>query len=110
MVIEELSLAPDIKAQLLCAKTGKRTPLSPVYDLMVAREAGDWERVTHTGETAQAVAVVCGGKRRMKPSLGAPSHQLRGRRSALLNRAEAIPFDDTFAAGRAGLGAKGEAE
>ena len=50
MVIEELSLAPDIKAQLLCAKTGKRTPLSPVYDLMVAREAGDWERVTHLGK------------------------------------------------------------
>jgi c-di-GMP-related signal transduction protein len=50
MVIEQLSLDPDIKAQLLCAKTGNQTPLSPVYDLMVAREMGDWERVTRLGK------------------------------------------------------------
>jgi c-di-GMP-related signal transduction protein len=50
MLIEELCLDPGIKAQLLCAKTGEKTSLSPVYDLMVAREAGDWERVTHLGK------------------------------------------------------------
>ena len=50
MVIEELHLDPDIKEQLLCAKTGKQTPLSPIYDLMVAREAGDWGRVTQLGK------------------------------------------------------------
>ncbi len=50
MVIEKLSLDPEISAQLLCAKTGKQTPLSPVYDLMVAREMGDWERVTQLGK------------------------------------------------------------
>ncbi len=52
MLTEELCLDPAIKAQLLCAKTktGAQTPLSPVYDLMVAREAGDWERVTQMGK------------------------------------------------------------
>lgn len=50
MVIEKLCLDPAISAQLLCAKTGSQTPLSPVYDLMVAREVGDWERVTHLGK------------------------------------------------------------
>src|SRR5271165_4277119 len=50
LLIDELCLDPDIKAQLLCAKTDKKTRLSPIYDLMVAREAGDWERVTHLGK------------------------------------------------------------
>ena len=50
MVVEDLCLDPDIKAQLLSGKTGGQTPLSPVYDLMVAREVGDWERVTHLGK------------------------------------------------------------
>jgi len=50
MVIEELCLDPDIKAQLLCAKTSNNTPLSPIYDLMLAREAGDWGRVTQLGK------------------------------------------------------------
>jgi len=50
VVIEELCLDPNIKAQLLCAKTGKKTPLSPVYDLMVAVEAGNWELVAHIGK------------------------------------------------------------
>jgi len=50
MVIERLCLDQDIKTQLLCAKTGKQTLLSPVYDLMVAREMGDWERVTRLGK------------------------------------------------------------
>jgi c-di-GMP-related signal transduction protein len=48
MLMDELSLDPDIKAQLLSAKTksGKQTPLAPIYDLMLAREDGDWGRVT----------------------------------------------------------------
>ena len=50
MVIKELSLDPDVKAQLLGAKTGKKTALSPIYDLMLAREAGDWELVTQLGK------------------------------------------------------------
>jgi c-di-GMP-related signal transduction protein len=50
VLIEELSLDPNIKAQLLCGKTGKKTPLSPIYDLMVAREAGDWGLVTQLGK------------------------------------------------------------
>lgn len=50
MVVEELCLDPAIKAQLLGAKMGRKTPLSPIYDLMVAREAGDWGLVTHLGK------------------------------------------------------------
>jgi c-di-GMP-related signal transduction protein len=50
VLIEELCLDPAIKAQLLCAKSGGKTPLSPVYDLMIAREDGDWERVTQLGK------------------------------------------------------------
>jgi c-di-GMP-related signal transduction protein len=50
VVIEGLCLDPGIKAQLLCAKTGKKTPLSPIYDLMLAREEGDWEQVTTLGK------------------------------------------------------------
>jgi c-di-GMP-related signal transduction protein len=42
VVIEEWCQHPAIKEQLLAAKTGKKTPLSPIYDLMLAREAGDW--------------------------------------------------------------------
>jgi c-di-GMP phosphodiesterase len=50
VVIEELPLDPATKAQLVCGKTDKKTILSLVYDLMVAREAGDWERVTKVGK------------------------------------------------------------
>jgi c-di-GMP-related signal transduction protein len=46
MVLDELALDADVKAQLLAAKSGKTTPLSPIYDLMVAREAGDWGLAT----------------------------------------------------------------
>jgi EAL and modified HD-GYP domain-containing signal transduction protein len=46
IVLEGLPLDSVIKAQLLCGKTGNKTPLSPLYDLMVAREAGDWGAVT----------------------------------------------------------------
>jgi c-di-GMP-related signal transduction protein len=46
IVLEGLPLDGAIKAQLLSEKTGIKTPLSPIYDLMVAREAGDWGAVT----------------------------------------------------------------
>jgi EAL and modified HD-GYP domain-containing signal transduction protein len=46
MLIDELHLDAALKEQLLSAKSGEKTPLSPIYDLMVAREAGDWEAVT----------------------------------------------------------------
>jgi len=49
VVIDELCLEESIKTQLLCARTGKETPLTPVYDLMVAREEGDWEGATQLG-------------------------------------------------------------
>jgi hypothetical protein len=45
-----LCLEPAIKAQLLAGKTGNKTNLSPIYDLMLAREAGDWEQVTTLGK------------------------------------------------------------
>jgi EAL and modified HD-GYP domain-containing signal transduction protein len=50
MLIDELALDADLKAQLLSGKTGARTPLSPLYDLMVAREMGNWEIVTTLGK------------------------------------------------------------
>jgi c-di-GMP-related signal transduction protein len=50
VAIQGLPLDPITRAQLLCGKTDKRTPLSSVYDLMVAREAGDWEKVTRLGK------------------------------------------------------------
>jgi c-di-GMP-related signal transduction protein len=50
ILVEELSLDADIKAQLISGKTGTKTPLSPIYDLMVAREAGDWGAVTALGK------------------------------------------------------------
>jgi c-di-GMP-related signal transduction protein len=45
MVIEELSLDPDIKAQLLGAKSGEKSKLSTIYDLMLHQERGDWGSV-----------------------------------------------------------------
>lgn len=50
LVLEDLSLDPAIKNQLLAARTGTRTPLSTIYDLMLAREAGDWAVVTSLGK------------------------------------------------------------
>lgn len=49
-VVEKLSLEPKIKAQLVAGKTGAKTPLSPIYDLMLAREAGEWKTVTNLGK------------------------------------------------------------
>ncbi len=50
VVVEELRLDSAIKAQLMGAKMGKQTPLSPIYDLMLAREVGDWGKVTQIGK------------------------------------------------------------
>lgn len=50
VVVDKLSLDSAIKAQLICGKTGEQTPLSAIYDLMVAREAGDWETVNKRGK------------------------------------------------------------
>ena len=50
MLIEELRLDPELKAQLLSGKSGTKTTLSPIYDLMVAREDGNWEVVTNIGK------------------------------------------------------------
>ena len=50
VVIDELPLDHEIKEQLVGGKSGKKTILSPIYDLMVAREAGDWEKVTELGK------------------------------------------------------------
>jgi c-di-GMP-related signal transduction protein len=50
MVVEQLCLDPIIKEELLATKMGKKTPLSPIYDLMVAREVGDWGLVTSLGK------------------------------------------------------------
>jgi EAL and modified HD-GYP domain-containing signal transduction protein len=50
MVVDELALDADVKAQLLAAKSGKKTPLSDIYELMVAREDGDWGLVTRLGK------------------------------------------------------------
>jgi len=46
VVVEGLALDPETKAALLGAKTDNKTFLSPIFDLMVARETGDWEGVT----------------------------------------------------------------
>jgi len=50
MLIDELALDEDLKAQLLSGKSGAKTPLSPLYHLMVAREMGNWEVVTTLGK------------------------------------------------------------
>lgn len=41
MILHQISIDPDIKAQLL----GIESPLSPIYELMLAREDGNWEKV-----------------------------------------------------------------
>ena len=50
VVVDGLALDADTKAQLVGGKTHAKTPLSPIYDLMVAREGGDWETVTAMGK------------------------------------------------------------
>jgi EAL and modified HD-GYP domain-containing signal transduction protein len=46
VVVEGLALDSDVKAQLLDAKAGRKSQLTPIYDLMLAREAGEWDAVT----------------------------------------------------------------
>lgn len=50
LVLDQLSLEKSIRDQLLSARTGKKTRLSPIYDLMLAREVGDWEEATRLGK------------------------------------------------------------
>ncbi len=50
IALEELPLDTNIKMQLLSAKSGQKTPLSPIYDLMMARETGDWGLATQLGK------------------------------------------------------------
>jgi EAL and modified HD-GYP domain-containing signal transduction protein len=50
MIVSGLALDPDTKAQLLAAKTGVKTPLSPIYELMLVCEAGNWETVASLGK------------------------------------------------------------
>lgn len=50
VVIEKLSFDPEIKAQFLRGRAGDRTPLSAIYDLMLAREAGCWEKANSLGK------------------------------------------------------------
>ena len=50
VVIEQLPLGPETKAQLLSRNTNHKTSLSAVYNLMMARESGDWEQVTKLGK------------------------------------------------------------
>lgn len=46
VVVEGLALDARVKEQLLQAKIGQESPLAPIYQLMLAREAGEWEEVT----------------------------------------------------------------
>jgi c-di-GMP-related signal transduction protein len=50
VLIEELHLDTELKAQLLSVKSGSKTSLSPMYDLIVARKMGNWEVVTTLGK------------------------------------------------------------
>lgn len=50
IIIETLALDPLTKGQLVGGKSGGETLLSPIYNLMIAREAGDWETVAKLGK------------------------------------------------------------
>ncbi|MGA9527466.1 MAG: HDOD domain-containing protein [Terriglobales bacterium] len=50
VVVEKLSLDSETKDQLMRAKAGGETALSPIYNLVMARESGDWEKVTGIGK------------------------------------------------------------
>jgi EAL and modified HD-GYP domain-containing signal transduction protein len=45
VVIEGLAFDNETRTELLGMKTGKTTTLSPIYELMVSREAGEWDVV-----------------------------------------------------------------
>ena len=46
-MIEGLAFDNETRTELLGMKTGKTTTLSPIYELMVSREAGEWDVVAH---------------------------------------------------------------
>jgi c-di-GMP-related signal transduction protein len=46
VVLEGLPLDPNTKEELMKAKIGRESPIAPIYQLMLAREAGEWEEVT----------------------------------------------------------------
>jgi len=50
VLMDGIAVDSATRAQLLAAKMGKETPLSPIYNLMVAREKGEWEKVTAAGK------------------------------------------------------------
>lgn len=51
VAIEGLPLDPVTKTQLVCGKTdNKDSSFTYIYDLMAAREAGDWRKVTKLGK------------------------------------------------------------
>jgi len=45
VVIEGLAFDVETRTELLGMKTGNQTTLSPIYELMVSREAGEWDIV-----------------------------------------------------------------
>lgn len=51
VVIEGLAFDAVTKEELLGMKTGQPTALTPLYDLMLAREAGEWDVVTRHAKT-----------------------------------------------------------
>ena len=51
VVIEGLAFDAETREQLLGLKTGKTTILSPIYDLMIARETGEWDVVARHAKT-----------------------------------------------------------
>ncbi len=53
VVVEGLAFDREMKMELLGAKMGSETRLTPIYRLMVAREAGDWEQVTAQAKKLQ---------------------------------------------------------
>ena len=45
VVIEGLAFDAETRTELLGMKTGTPTALSPIYELMLSREAGEWDVV-----------------------------------------------------------------
>jgi len=106
MVIEELSLAPDIKAQLLCAKTASGRPFRR-FTTLWWRAKPATGNASRTWGNSSSCRCRLWRKRRMKPCAGrTKSPAPRAPLGAPESGRSRYPFDDTFAAGRAGLGAK----
>lgn len=45
VVVEGLAFDAETRDELIGMKTGKATPLTPLYELMLSREAGEWDVV-----------------------------------------------------------------